>query len=67
MSKLKSNLKYLRKRKGFDLTQKELAEAIGVTVVTIYQIENGRGANIRTAKKLADYFSCNIEDLFDWE
>lgn len=67
MQKLKSNLKYLRKSKQFDISQKELAEKIGVTIVTIYQIENGRGANIRTAKKLADFFNVKIEDLFDWE
>lgn len=64
---LNSNLKYLRKSKGYDISQAELAKKIGVTTVTIQKIEKGKGVNIRTAKKLADHFNCKIDDLFDWE
>ena len=66
MEKLKSNLKYLRKSRRFDITQKELADRLGLTTVTIYKVETGVGGNIRTLKKIADFFDVKIDDLFDW-
>jgi putative transcriptional regulator len=66
-TKLKSNIKFLRKSKEFDLTQKELADKLGLTTVAIYKIENGRGINIRTARQIAKFFNVKIDDLFDWQ
>ena len=63
--KLKNNLKYLRRSKGFDLTQKQLADALGLTTVTIYKVENGLGVNIMTALKMARFFGCSVEDIFE--
>lgn len=65
--KLKNNLKFLRRSKGFDLTQKQLADALGLTVVTIYKVENGLGVNIMTALKMAKFFNCSVEDIFEME
>ena len=65
--KLKNNLKFLRRSKGFDLTQKQLADALGLTVVTIYKVENGLGVNIMTALKMAKFFGCKVEDIFEME
>jgi|694.fasta_scaffold120297_8 putative transcriptional regulator len=65
--KLKNNLKYLRRSKGFDLTQKQLADALGLTAVTIYKVENGLGVNIMTALKMAKFFGCSVEDIFEME
>jgi len=64
---LKSNLKYFRKSKKFDLTQVQLAAKIGVTPMTIYKIENGKGANLKTLKKLSDLFEVSINELFDFK
>jgi putative transcriptional regulator len=65
--KLKNNLKYLRRSKGFDLTQKQLADALGLTTVTIYKVENGLGVNILTALKMSKFFGCSVEDIFEIE
>ena len=52
-------------RKARDLTQSQLADAVGVTRQTIISLENGRyKASLVLAHKLARYFSCTIEDIF---
>jgi DNA-binding XRE family transcriptional regulator len=35
--------------------------------MTIYKIENGKGANLKTLKKLSDLFECTINELFDFK
>lgn len=62
-----NTVKYKRKSEGFDLTQKQFAEAIGVSSVTIYKIENGMGCNVETALKMAKFFGCQVEDIFKLE
>ncbi len=62
-----NTVKYKRKSEGFDLTQKQFAEAIGVSSVTIYKIENGMGCNVETALKMAKFFKCQVEDIFKLE
>ncbi|MFH5797242.1 helix-turn-helix transcriptional regulator [Haladaptatus sp. R4] len=48
-----------------DLTQGDLATALGVSRQTINAIETGRyDPSLELAFKLADYFDCTIEDLF---
>ena len=65
--KVKNVLKYLRRSEGFDLTQKELGDALDLSTVTIYKIENGLGVNIATALKMAKFFNCKVEDIFSLE
>lgn len=55
-----------------ELTQAELAEAVGVSRQTINAIEGDRyDPSIELAFKLARFFDCRIEELFDpdlsWE
>ena len=51
-----------------DVTQAELAEAVGVSRQTINAIERGRyDPSLELAFKLARYFDCRIEDIFDYE
>jgi DNA-binding XRE family transcriptional regulator len=61
---MKCNLKYIRKQKQFDLSQKELAEKLGVTIATIVNIEKGMSCRLETVSKLLDLFQCEFKDLF---
>lgn len=52
-------------RKGYKVTQDELAKAVGVTRQTIISLENGKyNASLQLAHKLAKYFGVTIEELF---
>ncbi|ADE02838.1 MULTISPECIES: helix-turn-helix transcriptional regulator [Haloferax] len=56
------------RREAADLSQGELAEAVGVTRQTINAIERERyDPSLELAFKLAAYFDCRVEDLFDPE
>lgn len=48
------------------LTQSQVADATGINESNLSQIVNGRYSNVKveTARRLADYFGCHIEDLF---
>jgi putative transcriptional regulator len=49
-----------------DVTQAELAEAVGVSRQTINAIERGRyDPSLELAFALAEFFDCAVEDLFD--
>lgn len=51
-----------------DLTQEDLANAIGVTRQTILAIEKGKYVpSLDLAFKIARYFQVNIEDVFQYE
>jgi len=55
-----------RRREASDLSQADLAEAVGVTRQTINAIERDRyDPSIELAFKLALYFDCHIEEIFD--
>ncbi|WP_396611209.1 helix-turn-helix transcriptional regulator [Haloferax sp. S1W] len=55
-------------REESNLSQGELAEAVGVTRQTINAIERERyDPSLELAFKLAAYFQCRVEDLFDPE
>lgn len=59
-----STLKLWRAKR--DLTQAELAAAVGVSRQTINAIEVGQyGPSFELAFDLAAYFECRIEDLFE--
>ena len=53
-----------REREG--LSQGDLAVAVGVSRQTINAVERGRyDPSLELAFKLATYFDCRIEELFD--
>ncbi|MFT4922590.1 MAG: putative transcriptional regulator [Haloarculaceae archaeon] len=53
------------RREARDLTQGDLAAAVGVTRQSINAIERGRyDPSLELALKLADEFDCTVEDLF---
>jgi putative transcriptional regulator len=55
-------------REARDLSQAELAEAVGVTRQTINSIERERyDPSLELAFKLAAHFDCTVEGLFDPE
>lgn len=45
------------------LTQRELAETVGVQLPTIQRLEGGLGAYPSNAKKVADFFKVKVEQL----
>ncbi|APX72889.1 helix-turn-helix transcriptional regulator [Companilactobacillus allii] len=56
-------LKYFREKKK--LTQKELAEMLGLATITIRSIENGdRNPSIDTAKRISIFFDVGMDELF---
>ncbi|MBI4248937.1 MAG: helix-turn-helix transcriptional regulator [Elusimicrobia bacterium] len=58
-----NNLKELRARRN--LTQEDLAQAVGVTRVTINYIENGEyRPSLELAFLLAGFFGKTIEEIF---
>jgi putative transcriptional regulator len=55
-----------QRREAADLSQGELAEAVGVTRQTINAIERERyDPSLELAFDLAAHFDCAIEDIFD--
>jgi putative transcriptional regulator len=61
--KLENNLKVLRAKK--DVTQEDLAEAIGVSRQTINAIELGKfNPSVITALNLAKFFETSVEEVF---
>lgn len=53
------------RREEHDLSQGELAQAVEVTRQTINAIERERyDPSLELAFKLADFFDCSIEDIF---
>ncbi|MDY7083401.1 MAG: helix-turn-helix transcriptional regulator [Halobacteria archaeon] len=56
------------RRENAEMSQEELGEAVGVSRQTINAIERGRyDPSLELAFRLADYFDCRIEDLFEPE
>jgi len=54
-----------QRRNEEDLSQGELAEAVGVTRQTINAIERNRyDPSLELALKLASHFDCAVEDIF---
>ena len=55
-------------RKDNNVTQEELASAVGVTRQTIISLENGKyNASLQLAFKIAKYFGTEIENVFIYE
>lgn len=52
------------RREGSGLTQKELAEKIGVNQTFVSYLESGtKIPSLAIARKLSEIFSCKIDDL----
>ena len=63
---MKNDLSTLRAAN--DMSQGDLAEAVGVTRQTINSIERQRyNPSLELAFKLALYFDCRIEDIFHYQ
>ena len=62
------NNKIKELRKNHNITQDDLASAVGVTRQTIISLENGKyNASLQLAHKIAKYFNMKIEDIFIFE
>lgn len=63
---MRNDIATYREREG--LSQGELATAVGVSRQTINAVERNRyDPSLKLAFKLATYFDCQMEDLFDPE
>ena len=62
MIEINNKIKIYRAIKN--ISQQELADAIGVTQQTIGRIEKLGTTNLNTARKIADYFGVGIDDIF---
>jgi len=61
---MKNRVKELRNKRG--ISQTDLANAVGTTKRTIYAIEaENADIHISLAGKLAAYFNCGIDDLYE--
>lgn len=61
---LQEKIKELRSNKG--ISQKKLADAIGVAQSSINYWEKGqRTPSVAAAQKLADYFNITLDELYD--
>jgi len=61
--KLRNRIRVLRAEK--EISQKELAEAIGVSRQTVNSIEKGKfNPSVITALKMAGYFGVDVEAVF---
>jgi len=62
--KLENNLRKFRFEHD-EITQQELANAVGVTRLTIHSIETGKfSPSVLLAIKIAHFFGVNVEDIF---
>ena len=65
MMKLKNFVKMHRAR--LDITQEQLAEAVGVSRQTIHAIERGKTEpSLTLAMKLAALFELKVDELFEF-
>lgn len=63
---MENNLKVHRAKE--DITQKELAEEVGVSRQTINAIETGKyNPSLELALKISEFFETQLEDIFQLE
>jgi putative transcriptional regulator len=61
---MKNKIKYLRRSEGFDLTQQQLADKMGVSRQTIVGIENGANTSAEMMLKIAFFFDKDPREIF---
>lgn len=61
---MKNDVKFLRRSKEFNMTQHQLAEALGVNRVTISSIENGSIPSGELMLKIAIFFKKDPREIF---
>jgi len=61
---LRNEVRYLRRSKEFDITQEELAQAVGVSKSAISAIENERGVSAELLLKISIFFNRDPRDIF---
>ena len=61
---IKNRIKYLRRSEGYDLTQEQLAERLGVSRQTIVELEKGRPPSAELLLKIATFFNTDPRDIF---
>jgi len=52
------------RRRKLGLSIREVADAIGMTVSGLFEVEKGGNCELMTAVKLAQFFKCEITELF---
>ena len=62
-----NKIKRLRKERG--LSQTQVAAGAAISITTLWMIEQGyeKKTSNETKKKLANFFKCNIKDIFPAE
>lgn len=61
---MKNNVKYLRRSEQFDLTQEELADALGVSRDTIARLEAGREPGGLLLLRISHFFNKDAREIF---
>ena len=56
--------KLREERSKLGITQKQLADSIGISERSIINIESGHAPSLPTAMRLATYFQLSVEQLF---
>lgn len=51
-------------REGMDLSLRDVAKAVGVSVTALHQIEHGTDPQLTTARKLSAFFRAPVEKLW---
>jgi putative transcriptional regulator len=59
-----NNIRFLRRSADYDMTQEQLAKALGVNRVTISLIENGGGVSGEMMLKIANFFNKDPREIF---
>lgn len=54
-----------QKRQDYNLSQEELAEALGMSRITLVKVESGKNVNIDTLLKVANHFDA-LQNIFQW-